>query len=130
MTTQVRVAIRAAGINFPDILMAAGQYQHVPKPPYTPGLEYSGTVLAVGTDVTDLAVGTRVLNDGFASGPRSSGVYQQYGGFASFAIAPREAVHAIPGEGLDRVLNDLRRLRHQPSAVSEGSVARRLKARA
>ena len=35
---QVRVAVRAAGINFPDILMAAGEYQLKPELPFTPGV--------------------------------------------------------------------------------------------
>ena len=36
---EVRVAIRAAGINFPDILMVAGEYQLKPDLPFTPGVE-------------------------------------------------------------------------------------------
>src|SRR6202011_461663 len=39
---QVRVAIHAAGINFPDILMAAGEYQLKPPLPFTPGVEAAG----------------------------------------------------------------------------------------
>ena len=42
---QVRVAIRAAGINFPDILMAAGKYQLKPELPFTPGVEAAGDVV-------------------------------------------------------------------------------------
>src|SRR6202022_3187379 len=42
---QVRVAIRAAGINFPDILMAAGEYQLKPELPFTPGVEAAGDVI-------------------------------------------------------------------------------------
>ena len=42
---QVRVAIRAAGINFPDILMVAGQYQLKPQLPFTPGMEAAGEVI-------------------------------------------------------------------------------------
>ena len=41
---EVRVAIRAAGINFPDILMAAGEYQLKPPLPFTPGVEAAGEV--------------------------------------------------------------------------------------
>ena len=44
---QVRVAIRAAGINFPDILMAAGEYQLKPPLPFTPGMEAAGDVVEV-----------------------------------------------------------------------------------
>lgn len=42
---QVRVAIRAAGLNFPDILMAAGEYQLKPQLPFTPGMEAAGDVI-------------------------------------------------------------------------------------
>ena len=44
---QVRVAVRAAGINFPDILMAAGEYQLKPPLPFTPGMEAAGDVTEV-----------------------------------------------------------------------------------
>src|SRR6202040_3895182 len=50
---QVRVAIHAAGINFPDILMAAGEYQLKPPLPFTPGVEAAG----VGAEVHDAADG-------------------------------------------------------------------------
>src|SRR5215510_10296101 len=44
---EVRVAIRAAGINFPDVLMAAGEYQLKPPLPFTPGMEAAGDVVEV-----------------------------------------------------------------------------------
>ena len=46
---EVRVAIHAAGINFPDILMAAGEYQLKPPLPFTPGVEAAGEVTEVMT---------------------------------------------------------------------------------
>jgi len=94
---EVLVIIRSASVGWVDLIMAAGQYQHVPEPPYTPGLEYAGTVAWVGKGITDLEVGDRVLVDGLHAGPRSSGRYRKWGGFASYGIAPREAVHRIPG---------------------------------
>src|SRR5256885_4344966 len=57
---QVRVAIRAAGINFPDILMAAGEYQLKPPLPFTPGVEAAGDVVEVN-DASGVAVGDRVI---------------------------------------------------------------------
>src|SRR5690349_10143019 len=93
----VLVAIRSASVGWVDLLMTSGQYQHPPKPPYTPGLEYAGTVAGYGSAVTGLAVGDRVLVDPFLAGPRSHGDYQGQGGFASYAIAPAEAVVPIPG---------------------------------
>jgi len=58
---QVRVAVRAAGINFPDILMAAGQYQLKPELPFTPGMEAAGDVVEIADDVEGIAVGDRVI---------------------------------------------------------------------
>jgi NADPH:quinone reductase len=57
---QVRVAVHAAGINFPDILMAAGEYQLKPDLPFTPGVEAAGEVVEVN-GVADVAVGDRVI---------------------------------------------------------------------
>ena len=64
---EVRVAIRAAGINFPDILMAAGDYQLKPELPFTPGVEAAGDVIEVGEslgvapDDRRVTVGDRVI---------------------------------------------------------------------
>jgi NADPH2:quinone reductase len=57
---QVRVAVHAAGINFPDILMAAGEYQLKPELPFTPGVEAAGEVTEVN-DAAGMAVGDRVM---------------------------------------------------------------------
>jgi len=57
---QVRVAIHAAGINFPDILMAAGEYQFKPPLPFTPGVEAAGDVVEVN-DAEDVALGDKVI---------------------------------------------------------------------
>jgi len=57
---QVRVAVRAAGINFPDVLMAAGEYQLKPELPFTPGVESAGDVVEVN-GASDVAVGDRVI---------------------------------------------------------------------
>ena len=57
---QVRVAVRAAGINFPDILMAAGEYQLKPPLPFTPGMEAAGDVVEVNA-AEGVAVGDRVI---------------------------------------------------------------------
>ena len=57
---QVRVAVHAAGINFPDILMAAGEYQLKPDLPFTPGVEAAGEVTEV-SGVADVAVGDKVI---------------------------------------------------------------------
>jgi NADPH2:quinone reductase len=61
MQHQVRVAIHAAGINFPDILMAAGEYQLKPELPFTPGVEAAGEVIEVDGAADGVAVGDRVI---------------------------------------------------------------------
>jgi NADPH2:quinone reductase len=93
----VIIAVKSASVGWVDLLMTSGQYQHMPKPPYTPGLEYAGVVAYVGHDARGLAVGDAVLVDPFIAGPRSHGAYQAYGGFASYAVAPIEAVRKLPG---------------------------------
>ena len=93
----VIVAVASASVGWVDLLMMSGQYQHAAKPPYTPGLEYAGTVAWAGAGA-DLRVGERVLVDPFLAGPRSLGAYQKYGGLATYAVAPIDAVHRIPGE--------------------------------
>src|ERR1700704_1287482 len=57
---QVRAAIHAAGINFPDILMAAGEYQLKPPLPFTPGVEAAGDVIEVN-DAAGVSVGDKVI---------------------------------------------------------------------
>ncbi|MBR1125600.1 NADPH:quinone oxidoreductase family protein [Bradyrhizobium lablabi] len=58
---EVRVAIRAAGLNFPDVLMAAGEYQLKPPLPFTPGMEAAGEVVEVDSAVSGVAVGARMI---------------------------------------------------------------------
>src|SRR5262249_34992720 len=93
----VVVRIKAAAVAWVDLLMTSGQYQHMPKPPYTPGLEYAGEVTWAGAGVTHVKKGDAVLVDGMLAGPRSSGAYQAAGGFASYAVVPGDAARRIPG---------------------------------
>ncbi|MBS2030843.1 MAG: NADPH:quinone oxidoreductase family protein [Deltaproteobacteria bacterium] len=91
------VQVKSAAVGWVDLLMTSGQYQHMPKPPYTPGLECSGEVIWAGAEAR-VKPGARVLVDGLLSGPRSLGAYQAYGGFATYVVAPTEAVIPIPGK--------------------------------
>jgi NADPH2:quinone reductase len=76
---QVRVAVHAAGVNFPDILMAAGQYQLKPELPFTPGVEAAGEVSEVADDVCGVAAGDRVI------------VKMRYGAYADeLVVAPSQ----------------------------------------
>jgi NADPH2:quinone reductase len=65
---EVRVAIRAASINFPDLLTVQGKYQIRPELPFVPGSEFAGRVDAVGTGVTQLKVGDPVAAIGSSGG--------------------------------------------------------------
>ncbi|WP_299612801.1 NADPH:quinone oxidoreductase family protein [uncultured Tateyamaria sp.] len=58
---EVRIAVKAAGVNFPDTLIIRDLYQMKPPRPFAPGGEVSGIVEAVGEGVTTLAEGDRVL---------------------------------------------------------------------
>lgn len=93
----VLIAVESAQVGWVDLLMTSGQYQHAAKPPYTPGLEYAGRVVWRGAEAAErFAVGDAVLADGFLTGPRSLGAHQRWGGFASYAVAPLEAVLPLP----------------------------------
>ena len=92
---EVLIAVRSCAVGWVDLLMMSGQYQHMPEPPYTPGLEYAGDVAAVGSSVTTCSEGDAVMIDPFIAGPRTSGRYAS-GGFASWAVVPQAAVLARP----------------------------------
>lgn len=81
---QVRVAIHAAGINFPDILMAAGEYQLKPELPFTPGMEAAGDVVEVDNAAKGVAVGDRVI------------VKLRHGGYASETVVTPSQLTPLP----------------------------------
>jgi NADPH2:quinone reductase len=58
---QVRIGVRASGVNFPDILMVEGKYQVKPDLPFIPGLEAAGVVLECAAGVEHVRPGNRVL---------------------------------------------------------------------
>src|SRR5204862_8029413 len=55
------IAMKAAALNFFDILMVQGKYQSKPPFPFSPAAEVAGVIDSVGKDVTDLKVGDRVI---------------------------------------------------------------------
>jgi NADPH2:quinone reductase len=65
---QVRVAVRACGVNFPDLLIIQDLYQYKPQRPFVPGAEVAGVVDAVGEGVEHVHVGDRVLLSPVRSG--------------------------------------------------------------
>ena len=58
---EIRVRMRAAALNFPDLLMTQGKYQLKPELPFTPGMEGAGEIEALGAGVHGLAVGDHVV---------------------------------------------------------------------
>ncbi len=99
--TDVVVRVRSAQVGWVDLLMMSGQYQHMPDPPYCPGLEYAGEVVWSGPEAT-VEPGSRVIADGLRTGPRSIGAHRRWGGFATFAAAPSDALFPLPdGYGFD-----------------------------
>jgi len=81
---QVVIDVRAAGVNFPDILITRGQYQFKPALPFSPGGECAGVVRAIGSGVTSLNVGDRVA------------ATMLYGGFAEQALVPEAMAVKLP----------------------------------
>jgi NADPH2:quinone reductase len=81
---QLRVAIKAAGINFPDVLMAAGEYQLKPELPFTPGMEAAGDIVEIAGDVDPSKVGDRVI------------VKLRHGGFCDEAVVTPAQLTPMP----------------------------------
>jgi len=93
----VLVGVASVAVHWVDVLMMAGQYQHAPPLPYTPGMEYSGEVLGVGKSVDKVKEGDKVFVDGFRSGPRSyDKFYQRWGGMGTYSVAPEVAMMKLP----------------------------------
>lgn len=92
----VIVRVKSAAVGWVDLLMTSGQYQHMAKPPYTPGLESAGTIVWAGPEAKSASIGADVIVDGFLAGPRSLGAYQRWGGFATYVVAPANAVVPMP----------------------------------
>ena len=81
---EVVVRIRAAGLNFPDLLTVAGKYQTLPSLPFSPGGEFAGVVESVGPGVTAWRPGDAVMG--------GSG----HGAFAERIAVPQHALRAVP----------------------------------
>lgn len=81
---EVRVRVRAAGLNFPDTLIIQDLYQMKPPRPFAPGGEVAGEVEAVGEGVSDLSKGDRVL------------ALTGFGGFATHVVVNAAKVIKIP----------------------------------
>jgi NADPH2:quinone reductase len=82
---QVRIEVKAAGINFADIMQRRGHYHGGPDPPYVPGMEVAGVVDAVGEGV-GREVGEEVVS--LVNG----------GGYAEYATADARGLLGVPGD--------------------------------
>lgn len=82
---EVLIAIKAAALNFPDVLIIQKKYQFVPELPFTPGSEFAGEVLAVG-EGTPYQVGQKVM------------AFSGTGAFASHACLNFKQVMPLPAE--------------------------------
>jgi NADPH2:quinone reductase len=83
---EVRIAVHAAGVNFPDILLIENKYQFKPELPFSPGLEAAGEVVEVGAGVSRVGPGDRVM------------VTCGHGGFAEEVVAAEQSVFQLPDE--------------------------------
>ncbi|MDP3298968.1 MAG: NADPH:quinone oxidoreductase family protein [Phenylobacterium sp.] len=81
---EVRVLVRAAAVNFPDLLQTRGEYQHKPPLPFIPGMEIAGEVEALGEGVEDFQIGDPVVGGA------------RIGGFSEFAVTPAKGLRRKP----------------------------------
>jgi len=81
---EVRIAVKAAGINFADTMARLGLYPDAPKTPCVMGYEVSGLVESIGDDVSECAVGDRVVAG------------TQFGGQAELVVVPEAQVLPLP----------------------------------
>lgn len=81
---EVRVSVRCASLNFPDLLIVNNKYQHKPPLPFVPGCEFSGVIDAVGSNVSHLHNGMHVASFG------------GLGGFATQVCVKANQVLALP----------------------------------
>jgi len=84
---EVRVHVKAAGVNFPDALIIQNKYQFKPPLPFSPGGELAGVVDAVGADVTRFKPGQAVIG------------FMGWGAFAEQALVPQDRLIPMP-EGM------------------------------
>ena len=85
---EVRIRIRAVAVNFPDLLMVQGKYQHKPELPFIVGGERAGEIVSVGANVRGFQIGDRVIGVGLT------------GGFAEECQLPVAAIRQMP-DGVD-----------------------------
>lgn len=83
---QVSIDIRAAGVNFPDVLIIQNKYQSKPALPFIPGSELAGVITGIGEGVAHHHIGDRVI------------AFTSQGAFAQRIVAPVQALMPMPAE--------------------------------
>ena len=86
-----RVAVGAVGLNFADLAACLGLYSATPKGAFVPGLEFAGTVEAVGDGVSTVGPGDRVIG------------LTRFGGYATLINADARYLHPLPPGGASRM---------------------------
>ena len=92
---EVRVKVRAVGLNFADVFSVLGLYQAAPPTPFVPGLELCGVVESVGPARDDLPTGTVVPS--YAPGDACMAVVR-FGAYATAVNAPAHQTRPLPRE--------------------------------
>ena len=82
----ILIKVFSSGVNFPDGLLVQGKYQLKPPVPFTPGMEVSGEVFKIGSEVTEFKIGDRVAG------------LSQLGGYSEYNLLNKTSVYKIPIE--------------------------------
>jgi len=81
---EVKIRIKAIGLNFADVMARLGLYPGIPKPPFIPGIEVSGIITKVGENVRKWRRGDRVI------------AFTHLGGYAECAVVKQEQLFSLP----------------------------------
>ncbi len=81
---EVKIRVKAIGLNFADIMARLGLYPGVPKPPFIPGIEVCGIITRLGEGVRKWRRGDRVI------------AATQFGGYAEYAIVKQDRIFPLP----------------------------------
>src|SRR5688572_25119444 len=81
---EVLIDVHATSVNFPDLLVIGGTYQKLPPRPFVPGKDLAGTIAALGSDVTGLRIGERVM------------AQVEYGAYAEKCVASAGNCYRMP----------------------------------
>ncbi len=92
---EIIIAVKSAGVSFPDALLVKGLYQAKPSTPFVPGMEVVGTIRETGSKVTRFSVGDTVA------------AICRYGGWAELVKCDQNSVMAIPSDADGAEINAL-----------------------